>query len=35
LVEGCSLSPDDCFAGTECCTFGPTTLCIEEGACVQ
>lgn len=37
LVRGCSVVPDSCFAGKECCdlsAFGlPMTLCIAEGAC--
>lgn len=37
-VQGCSLDPDDCFAGFECCdlsAFGlPEPLCIPEGACM-
>jgi hypothetical protein len=36
-VEGCSLSPDDCFEGTECCDltgFGvPLPICVAEGGC--
>jgi hypothetical protein len=39
IVEGCSLSPDSCFPGTECCdltAFGvPMPICIPEGACAQ
>jgi hypothetical protein len=37
LVVGCSLAPDNCFAGTECCdlsAFGvPRPLCVAQGAC--
>ena len=37
LVQNCTLSPDDCYPGTECCdlsTFGiPQPLCLAEGAC--
>jgi hypothetical protein len=37
LVQGCSLDPDDCFAGYECCdlsTFGiPTQICVTTGTC--
>jgi hypothetical protein len=36
LVPGCTLAPDNCFAGKECCdltTFGLGTLCIAAGAC--
>jgi hypothetical protein len=35
-VEGCSLSPDDCFEGYQCCDlsmFGSPTLCVPTGAC--
>ena len=36
-VEGCTSSPDDCFAGTECCDlsrFGvPRPICVAEGMC--
>jgi hypothetical protein len=36
-VEGCSLSPDDCFEGTECCdlsVFGvPQPICVDQGGC--
>lgn len=37
LVPNCTLAPDNCFAGKECCdltNFGlPMTLCIAAGAC--
>jgi hypothetical protein len=37
LVQGCSLAPDNCFSGWECCdlsAFGvPQPLCIPQGAC--
>ncbi|HKO51129.1 MAG TPA: hypothetical protein VJV79_25645 [Polyangiaceae bacterium] len=37
LVQGCSLTPDNCFVGWECCdlsSFGvPQPLCIPQGAC--
>ena len=37
LVMGCSLAPDDCFEGTECCDlsqFGvPAPVCVAAGAC--
>lgn len=37
LVQGCSLSPDDCFEGWSCCDlskFGmPQPLCLPLGAC--
>ena len=36
-VEGCSLAPDDCFEGTECCDlsgFGvPLPICVAQGGC--
>jgi len=36
LVQGCSLAPDDCFAGWQCCDFGlPQPLCVPQGACSQ
>jgi len=39
LVQGCSLSTNDCFVGFECCdlsSFGvPQPLCIPAGACAQ
>lgn len=37
LVQGCTLAPDNCFPGTECCdltSYGITEyLCVEEGEC--
>jgi hypothetical protein len=37
LVQGCTLAPDNCFTGKECCdlsSFGlPITLCVAAGAC--
>lgn len=37
-VQGCSLDPDDCFEGYECCDlsmFGlPEPLCVPTGACM-
>lgn len=36
LVPNCTLAPDNCFAGKECCdlsSFGLPTLCIADGAC--
>jgi hypothetical protein len=37
LVEGCSLSPNDCFSGTECCdlsAFGVAQpVCVAQGGC--
>jgi len=37
LVQGCSLAPDNCFVGTECCdlsSFGiAQPLCVAAGAC--
>jgi hypothetical protein len=37
LVQGCTLTPDNCFTGSECCdltSFGiATPLCIAQGAC--
>ncbi len=39
LVENCSLDPNDCFEGSECCdlsAFGiPQPLCLPTGACAQ
>lgn len=39
LVQGCTLSPDNCFVGWECCdlsAFGvPQPLCIPDGACAK
>ena len=38
-VQGCSLAPNNCFSGFECCdlsAFGlPQPLCIPQGACAQ
>jgi hypothetical protein len=37
LVQGCTISPNNCFSGTECCdlsSFGiPQPICIPAGAC--
>jgi hypothetical protein len=37
LVQGCTLAPDNCFPGTECCEvqdFGISTLlCVAAGEC--
>jgi hypothetical protein len=33
LVSACTIEPNNCFAGMECCAFGPTTICIPEGLC--
>jgi hypothetical protein len=37
LVQGCTVSPNNCFSGTECCdlsSFGvPMPICIPAGAC--
>jgi len=37
LVQGCTLDPDNCYPGTECCdlsAYGLTQpLCVAEGAC--
>jgi len=37
LVQGCTLSPDNCFTGSECCdlsSYGiPQPLCLAAGAC--
>jgi hypothetical protein len=37
LVPNCTLAPDNCFVGKECCdlsSFGlPITLCVAAGAC--
>jgi hypothetical protein len=39
LVEGCTVSPDSCFEGWDCCdlsAFGvPMPVCIPQGACQQ
>lgn len=38
LVQGCDVSANDCFSGTECCdlsAFGiPEPICIPEGMCM-
>ncbi|HSU41720.1 MAG TPA: hypothetical protein VLJ38_19210 [Polyangiaceae bacterium] len=37
LVQGCTVSPNNCFSGTECCdlsAFGvPQPICVAEGGC--
>jgi hypothetical protein len=37
LVQGCTLSPDDCFTGSECCDLSgfnvPRPICVAEGTC--
>jgi hypothetical protein len=37
LVQGCSLAPDNCFSGWECCDLSlygiAQPLCIPQGAC--
>jgi hypothetical protein len=36
LVKDCTLAPDDCFPGTECCdlsSFALPTLCVAPGTC--
>jgi hypothetical protein len=37
LVQGCTVSPNDCFSGTECCdlsAFGvPQPICVAQGGC--
>jgi hypothetical protein len=38
LVRDCTVTPDSCSAGKECCdltNFGLPTLCIAEGACAD
>jgi len=39
LVQGCTVAPDNCFEGWDCCdlsAFGlPQPLCIPQGQCVQ
>jgi hypothetical protein len=39
LVQGCSLAPDNCFTGYECCDLSafmiPQPLCIPQGACAK
>ena len=38
-VEGCSLAPNNCFSGFECCDLSafmvPQPLCVPQGACNQ
>ncbi len=37
LVEGCSVDPDDCFSGYECCdlsALGIGPVCVPEGGCM-
>lgn len=37
MVQGCTVDPNNCFAGTECCDLSaygvPQPLCIPEGGC--
>ena len=35
IVEGCTVSPNSCFSGTECCAIPgiPMPICIPAGAC--
>jgi hypothetical protein len=37
IVQGCSISDDDCFSGWDCCDFTTLglndTLCVPEGQC--
>jgi hypothetical protein len=36
LVQNCTVTPNDCFAGMECCPIaGLPNLCIPQGACTQ
>lgn len=38
LVRDCTMTPDNCFRGTECCdlaSFGLPALCVAEGACQE
>lgn len=38
LVQNCTVTPNDCSAGFDCCdlsAFGLPTLCIPEGECMQ
>jgi hypothetical protein len=34
LVRDCTLEPNNCFAGMECCNFGAFPICIPAGACL-
>lgn len=35
LVQNCTVTPNNCFGGTECCNVGgPLNLCIPAGACL-
>jgi hypothetical protein len=37
LVQGCNVTVNDCFAGTECCDLSmygvPEPICVPAGAC--
>jgi hypothetical protein len=37
IVQGCSVTPNNCFSGYQCCdltTFGvPQPICVPTGAC--
>jgi hypothetical protein len=37
LVQGCTVTPNNCFSGTECCDLTsvgiPMPICIPQGAC--
>jgi hypothetical protein len=36
IVEGCQVSPNNCFSGTVCCNVGlPMPICIPGTACTQ
>jgi len=39
LVQGCSVAPDNCFTGWDCCDLSaflvPQPICVPEGACAQ
>jgi hypothetical protein len=39
LVQGCSLTSNDCFEGRTCCDLSkvgmPEPLCLPQGACPQ
>jgi hypothetical protein len=39
VVQGCSLSKDDCFPGTECCDLTlfrvPEPVCVPQGECTK